>query len=201
MGKICKGGLYDGRPANALEDANACTENGGTVTDSSTIGCTAIRIMQIPAVGQHSSLLTQLVVLPFRLVRSSLRDSPFVAAIEALAFNDELAADLERITSAHQNVADDLTKVLLDAAYLVASVLPSDTDGSELGGSVFNAEFFERIAKVSRELELHLSSPLHRHALKAAVRELQKLVGKRAIDVYATLRKQPPEYRPTQQNT
>jgi hypothetical protein len=198
MGKVCKDGLYDGRPANALEDAAACVQNGGSVVDSSTTGCAAIRIMQIPGVGQHSSLLTQLVVLPFRLVRSSLRDSPFVAAIDALAFNDELAADLERITSAHPAVADELTKVLLDAAYLVASVLPSDTEGSERGGAVFNPEFYERIAKVSRELEPHLTNTLHRHALNAAVHELQKLVGKKASDVYATLRKQPSEYRPKQ---
>jgi hypothetical protein len=192
MGSVCVGGLYDGRPANAVEDQIACREGEGRVAPSNTTGCSAIRIAPIgfgpPGVPQNSSLLTELVVLPIRLVRNSLQGSPVVAAIEAL--NDDLLADLERITPAHSGLANDLTKILLDAAYFAGSMLQGETDGSEGGGSVFTSGFYERIVDVSHELEPHLSNPLHRHAIRAAVDELKKVVGKNAGEVYAILRKQ-----------
>jgi hypothetical protein len=192
MGNVCDGGLYSGRPANTVEDQAACRENEGTVKPSDGISCTAIRVAPFglgpPGAPQNSSLLTELVVLPIRLVRNSLRHSPVVAAIETL--NDEVSADLERITSTHPDLANDLSKILLDAAYFAGSMLQSDTDDCEGGGSVFTSGFYERIVKVSHELGSHLSNSLHRHAMKAAVDELEKFVGKNARDVYAALRRQ-----------
>ena len=159
------------------------------MVQSDTTSCTAIRIMPIgtssPGTSQYSSLVTELVVLPIRLVRNSLADSPIVGAIEAL--NDGMAADLERIASAHAALADDLTKILLDAAYFAGSMLQQDT---KRGGSVFTKSFYERIAKAANDLGPHLSNSLHRHAIKAAVEELKVFVGKTAGDVYAILRKQ-----------
>ena len=147
MGNVCVGGLYDGRPANTLEDQAACTGNEGSVKPSDTTSCSAIRIAPIGFAPQNSSLLTELVVLPMRLVRNSLRASPVVAAIAAL--NDDMAADLERIASAHPGLADDLTNILLDAAYFAASMLQSDTDGYKGRGTVFTSGFYERVVKVS----------------------------------------------------
>lgn len=192
MGNICDGGLYNGRPANTVEDQNACRENEGTVKSSGSTGCSMIRLQPIgsgsPGARQHDSLLTELVVLPIRLVRNSLRDSSVVAAIESL--NDDMAADLERIATAHPDLANELTRLLLDAAYFAGSMLQSDTDPSKGRGSVFISGFYERIEKLSNELGPHLSNPLHRHAIKMAVSELKQFVGKDASDVYAMLRKQ-----------
>lgn len=33
MSKVCVGGLFDGRPADAYEDAEACVRNEGHVVD------------------------------------------------------------------------------------------------------------------------------------------------------------------------
>jgi hypothetical protein len=192
MGNVCDGGLYNGRPANALEDRNACTENGGTVTSSSSSGCTAIRAASFgigtPAARQHESLVAELVVLPLRLVRDSLGNSSVVASLEAV--NDDMAEDLERIASGHPDLADELTKFLLDSAYFAGSMLQSEINRGKGGSSVFTSGFYERIVKLSNDLGPQLSNPNHRHAINMVVRELRQFVGKNASEVYAALRKQ-----------
>jgi hypothetical protein len=108
LGKVCVGGLYDGRPANALEDAQACVENEGHIVDDGSCGFTSIAPMmfnQPLSVGAKAAV-TSLMLLPLRLVRDAVPTSPLVMGLEAVS--DRLSNDVERLAGKHPEIQEML---------------------------------------------------------------------------------------------
>jgi hypothetical protein len=189
MSDVCVGGLYDGMPINGIEDRVSCQENEGQVQSRGGGGCSASNIAPMMFTSNiaelNKSAISALLLLPLRLVRDSLANSPIVASLEEL--NDSLFPEIERIIADNDKIKETFVNTLIGISYFAGSMLESAGNKNSKSKSVFTKSLHNQIVQLAEEIKPCLCDDRHNLALNMAVISLGVLVGKNAAEVYAIL--------------
>jgi hypothetical protein len=188
MTDVCVGGLYDGMVIQGLEDRNSCVENEGRVQSrgGSCISSNISALAFNPSLDKsHVGALGELLLLPLRLLRSSLGDSSVVAALDGL--NDSFAPALEKAIAKNEHLKGRLVTVLVGVSYFASAMLQSGkTEGT--ARPVFTESLHNKMKSLAKDLDAFLDVN-QRKALEFAMASAQAFVGKDAITVDEILRR------------
>jgi hypothetical protein len=191
MGKVCVGGVADGRPANSLEDAQFCTGNEGHIVSDGGGGCGmsafSTSVVRRPLGKGELAVMNSLLLLPIRLVRNSLRGSLLVSGLELI--NDALADDLARAAATDEALRTLLTDVLFDVASLAGAMLETQSNPDVRDQFYFTEPVYRKIVKLTKMMGEKFPNCIHGDAEWAVVNGLKGLVGKDARAIFDAIRK------------
>lgn len=136
-----------------------------------------------------SSVISSLILLPFRLVRDFLPNSSLVAGVETVS--DDIFPEIERLASENEEIRTMLTPALISASQFAGSMLENYGKHKTEDNFVFSEAFYNRFVELSKTIVPLLSNAIHRRAIELTVDSLGKFNGKDARSVYEFLHREP----------
>jgi hypothetical protein len=186
MANVCVGGAYDGMVIQGFEDELSCTQNEGHIEDRQAGGCSSEAIVSPTSIRNFAAAsagpVSELVLLPLRLVRDMLRGSPLIEPLERI--NDDLLAEITRAAKADDTLSGELFSTVLAISYFAGAILSSALGEKDTGGAVYTKTLHNRVQALARQLKSGISDNRLTSAIDASLATSKELVGKSATDVY-----------------